>query len=109
MYEDVDIYQNNISLLSNQFLSPIADMAPAFYRFYIADTIIIDETKLIRLNFTPRNLNDLLFRGTIFVTLDGNYGVQKINMGISKHANLNFVKQLEINQNFEKGIDDVTM
>jgi len=77
----------------------------AFYRFYIADTITIDETKLIRLNFTPRNLNDLLFRGTIFVTLDGNYGVQKITMGISKHANLNFVKQLEVNQNFEKGID----
>ncbi len=33
MYEDVDIYQNNISLLSNQFLSPIADMAPGFLSF----------------------------------------------------------------------------
>ncbi|HEX8357902.1 MAG TPA: carboxypeptidase-like regulatory domain-containing protein, partial [Segetibacter sp.] len=42
LYEDVDIYQNNISLLTNQFLSPIADMAPTFYRFYITDTTELD-------------------------------------------------------------------
>ncbi|MDQ6815044.1 MAG: DUF5686 and carboxypeptidase regulatory-like domain-containing protein [Bacteroidota bacterium] len=105
MYEDVDVYQNNISLLSNQFLSPIADMAPTFYRFYIADTIEVEGTKLVQLNFSPRNLNDLLFKGTLFVTLDGNYSVQKLIMSISKHANLNFVRELHVNQNFEKGSD----
>ena len=105
LYENVDVYQNNISLLSNQFLSPIADMAPTFYRFYIRDTVEKEGVKLIRLSFSPRNLNDLLFKGTIFVTLDGNYSVQKINMSISKHANLNWVRQLAINQDFEKGSD----
>ncbi|HEX8358163.1 MAG TPA: DUF5686 family protein, partial [Segetibacter sp.] len=105
MYEDVDVYQNNISLLTNQFLSPISDMAPTFYRFYIADTIELEGTKLVRLNFTPRNLNDLLFKGTLFVTLDGNFSVQKLIMSISKHANLNFVRELHVNQDFEKGSD----
>ena len=105
LYEDIDIYQNNISLLTNQFLSPISDMAPTFYRFYIADTIEKDGIKLIRLNFTPRNLNDLLFRGTMFITLDGNYSVQKLNMSVSKNANLNFINELKVNQDFEKGPD----
>lgn len=105
LYENVDVYQNNISLLSNQFLSPIADMAPTFYRFYIRDTVEKEGVKLIRLSFSPKNLNDLLFKGTIFVTLDGNYSVQKISMSISKHANLNWVRQLAINQDFEKGPD----
>ncbi|WP_018616453.1 DUF5686 and carboxypeptidase-like regulatory domain-containing protein [Segetibacter koreensis] len=105
LYENVDIYQNNISLLTNQFLSPISDMAPTFYRFYIRDTVEKEGVKLIRLTFSPKNLNDLLFKGTIFVTLDGNYSVQKINMSISKHANLNFVRQLAISQDFEKGPD----
>src|SRR4051794_21169575 len=105
MYEDPDVYENNISLLSNQFLSPIADMAPTFYRFYIADTTEIDGVKLVRLNFSPRNLNDLLFKGTLFVTLDGNYSVQKLVMSISRHANLNFVRELHVNQDFEKGTD----
>lgn len=105
MYEDVDVYENNISLLSKQFLSPISDMAPAFYRFYIADTTEIDGVKLVRLNFSPRNLYDLLFKGTLFVTLDGKYSVQKLVMTISKHANLNLVRELHVNQNFEKGPD----
>ncbi|HEX8677039.1 MAG TPA: DUF5686 family protein [Segetibacter sp.] len=105
LYENVNVYENNISLLSNQFLSPIADMAPTFYRFYIRDTVEKEGVKLIRLSFSPKNPNDLLFKGTIFVTLDGNYSVQKINMSISKHANLNWVRQLVIDQDFEKGSD----
>ncbi|HKG67746.1 MAG TPA: DUF5686 family protein [Segetibacter sp.] len=105
LYENVNVYENNISLLSNQFLSPIADMAPTFYRFYIRDTVEKEGVKLIRLSFSPKNPNDLLFKGTIFVTLDGNYSVQKINMSISKHANLNWVRQLVIDQDFEKGFD----
>lgn len=105
LYEDVDIYQNNISLLTNQFLSPIADMAPTFYRFYITDTVEQEGVKLIRLSFSPKNLNDILFKGIMFVTLDGNYSVQKINMSISRHANLNWVRELQINQDFAKGPD----
>jgi len=105
MYGDVDIYANNVTLLSNQFLSPIADAAPTFYRFYIRDTVEQDGIKLVKMYFTPRNPNDLLFRGTMFITLDGNYAVQKINMTISKNANLNWTRELRINQDFEKGVD----
>lgn len=103
LYEDVDIYENNISLLTNQFLSPIADGSPAFYRFYITDTVENEGIKLIRLSFSPKNRNDLLFKGIMFITLDGNYSIQKISMGISKHANLNWVRELQIKQDFEKG------
>lgn len=105
LYEEVNVYDNNISLLTNTFLSPIADMAPTFYKFYITDTTVIDNVKLVRLDFYPRNPEDLLFKGTLFVTLDGNYSVQKLVMSISKHANLNFVRELKVNQNFEKGPD----
>ena len=105
LYENVDVYDNNISLLANQFLSPIADAAPTFYRFYIRDTIELEGTKLVRLDFSPRNLEDLLFKGTLFVTLDGNYSVQKLVMSISKHANLNFVREVHVNQDFAKGPD----
>ena len=105
LYTDIDVYENNISILTNQFLSPIANMAPTFYRFYIRDTVELDGIQLVKLYFTPRNSNDLLFRGVLFVTLDGNYAVQKINMTISKNANLNFTRELRINQDFEKGND----
>ena len=105
LYADINVYDNNITILTNQFLSPVADAAPTFYRFYIRDTVEADGIKLIRLNFTPRNPSDLLFRGTLYVTLDGNYAVQKLNMTISKNANLNWTRELHIKQDFEKGID----
>ena len=102
LYSDINIYDNNISILTTQFLSPIADLAPTFYRFYISDTVENDGIKLIRLNFMPRNTADLLFKGTMYVTLDSNYGVQKINMSVSKKANLNWAREIKLAQDFEK-------
>ncbi len=103
LYEDVDIYSNNLSLLTNQFLSPVADMAPTFYMYFIKDTVQLDGDTLIRMYFSPRNPNDLLLRGTLYITLNGKYAIQRVNILVSKYANINFVRELKINQNFEKG------
>ncbi|MBN9295888.1 MAG: carboxypeptidase-like regulatory domain-containing protein [Filimonas sp.] len=107
LYDNIDIYENNIPVFTNQFLSPIADGAPGAYMFYIRDTIVDAETgvKLVKLYFTPRNTNDLLFRGTLYVTLDGNYAIQKANMYISKNINLNFVREMYIDLTFERSPD----
>ncbi|NII28657.1 carboxypeptidase-like regulatory domain-containing protein [Pseudoflavitalea sp. X16] len=105
MYMPIDIYEPNLTLLSNQLLSPISDLAPTFYRFYLRDTIELDGIKLVRLNFAPRNPNDLLFRGMMYVTLDSNYAVQKIQMELTRHANLNWTRELRIKQDFERGTD----
>jgi hypothetical protein len=102
LYSDINIYDNNVSILTTEFLSPIADLSPQFYRFFITDTVENDGIKLVKLNFMPRNNTDLLFKGVMFVTLDGNYGVQKINLSVSKKANLNWARELRIFQDFEK-------
>ncbi|HEY4289111.1 MAG TPA: DUF5686 family protein [Puia sp.] len=99
---DIDIYDNNIMLFTNQFLSPIAGASPTFYEFYLGDTVVNNGEKLVRLNFIPRNPDDLLFRGMLYVTLDGNYAVEKVSMTISKKSNINFIKNLRIRQEFEK-------
>ncbi|MGZ3835673.1 MAG: DUF5686 family protein, partial [Mucilaginibacter sp.] len=65
LYYDVDIYSNNIFLVSVQFLSPISNSAPAFYKFFITDTVVVNNTKVVELSFTPRNTNDQLFEGKI--------------------------------------------
>jgi hypothetical protein len=103
LYQDVDIYQDNIVLLTTQILSPIANAAPSFYMFYIRDTTEDEHgTKLVRMSFYPRNTNDHLFRGTLFVTLDGRYAVQKINMSVNQNININWVKELVVNQTFQR-------
>jgi len=106
LYNKVDIYDNNVNVITNNFLSPIADGAPTFYKFFISDTITLDnKQKLIELTFTPRNLEDMLFQGEIYITMDGNYAVQKAKLGINKHINLNFVNSMEIDLDFEQNPD----
>jgi len=98
----IDIYSNNIFILTNQFLSPIADHAPDFYQFFIVDTIQAGQQKLVELRFTPRNKSDLLFEGTLLVTLDGQYAVVSCEMNINKQINLNFLRSLETRLDFQQ-------
>ena len=105
LYQDINIYDNNILLLTNQLLSPIANSGPAFYEYYIRDTIKDAEPQLIRLSFRPRNTTDLLFEGTLYITLDGHYAVKDVLLRTSRHINLNFVRAMEGKLSFEKGSD----
>lgn len=107
LYSDVNVYDNNIMLFTNQFLSPISNMGPSFYKYYIRDTTFDDDdsTKLIRLAFQPRNARDMLFYGTLFITLDGNYAVQKANLRVPNKVNLNFMRELRIALGYKKQAD----
>ncbi|MCD0489754.1 DUF5686 and carboxypeptidase regulatory-like domain-containing protein [Pedobacter sp. MC2016-14] len=105
MYADINIYESNISLVSNQFLSPIADASPTFYKFFITDTIKDHQPNLIELSFIPRNNTDLLFEGKMYITMDGNYAVQDAYLTVNKNVNLNFVRALEAKLDFEKNPD----
>ncbi|MDB5136495.1 MAG: carboxypeptidase-like regulatory protein [Mucilaginibacter sp.] len=106
LYYDVDIYTNNIFLVSVQFLSPISNNSPSFYKFFITDTVIVNNTKVVELSFTPRNTTDQLFEGKIYVTLDGHYAVQKAILNINKNINLNFVNTLHVDLEFEQNPDN---
>ncbi|MDI9876168.1 DUF5686 and carboxypeptidase-like regulatory domain-containing protein [Flectobacillus rivi] len=101
MYEDVNIYDNNISLLSQQFISPISPLSPTFYRFVILDTLQHDGVKCINLGFSPRNQADFAFVGTMYVAMDSSYAVRRIKMGVPKNINLNFVMGMEIEQEYQ--------
>jgi len=105
LYSDIDIYDNNFMLMTNQFLSPISNMAPTFYKFFLGDTVVIDGIKQVQLMFSPRNPQDMLFRGTLFVTLDGRYAVQKVKMYSPNGINLNFLRSIIITLDFTRRPD----
>ena len=100
MYEDVDIYEPNISLLTTQFVGPLSGVATAYYRFYIIDTLEVGGEKFADVFFAPKNKTDLAFMGNILVALDSTYAVRKVVMGISKQINLNWVTDLRIEQEY---------
>jgi hypothetical protein len=102
LYDEINVYDNTITAFTMQFTSPIANLAPTFYMYFIRDTLYENGEKIVKLYFTPRNPEDLLFRGNLFITLDGNYAVTRIELGVSKHINLNYIRNFQISQRFDK-------
>jgi hypothetical protein len=102
LYQNINIYDNEILFLTNKFLSPIAKTAPAFYRYYIIDTLSVNNIKCIKLFFEPRNKADFLFHGNLYITMDSSYAVRKIDMGINKNINIDWVRDLSITQDFDQ-------
>lgn len=102
LYDQIDIYDDKIRVLNNYFLSPIAPAAPTFYKFFIVDTAYIDNRPIVQLRFEPRNKQDFLFEGRIYVSLSPDYAVTKVDMQVPKHTPLNWTSGLSIRLGFDK-------
>jgi len=105
LYQNINIYDNEILFLTNKFLSPIAGTAPAFYKFFIDDTLVVNDINCIRMFFAPRNKSDFLFHGYLYITMDSSYAVRKIDMGINEDINIDWVQSVSIVQDFERSPD----
>lgn len=102
IYETIDLYDNNISFLTNQFVSPIANTAPTFYKYFIMDTVQLENVRCVRLYFSPRNKTDMLFQGDLYITLDSCYAVKQADFSVNREINLNWVKEANINLLYKK-------
>ncbi len=98
--QPVDIYDNAINLVTVDFISPLSPIAPNIYRFYILDTSVIKETPMVHMYFAPRFKSDKAFMGNMWIALDSTYAVRRIELGIPKEINLNWVNEMQITQEF---------
>lgn len=100
-FTDVDIYDDEVRLLQYPFHSPISTRsAISFYRYFIEDTVMIGKDKCFELSFTPNNPQDFGFSGTLYIMADSSYRVRKIEMGIPRHSDVNYVDNMMITQEF---------
>jgi len=110
LYQDIDIYDNNINLLSNQFTSPISNLGTTIYKYFIIDTLMVNGRECINLAFTPRNKADFAFKGNMYVLNDSTtYAITKVEMSVADEINLNFVQDLKLDQEFTLYNDSIWM
>lgn len=100
LYQDIDLYNNDITFLTNTFLSPIAGNAPSFYRFFIMDTVLVDSVRCFKMLFAPRNKTDMLFQGYLYILADSSYAIRKAEFSVPEAINLNWAKEVKIEQDF---------
>lgn len=100
---EVNVYSNDISLLQNRFVSPLSNIGADYYKYFLGDTITVDGHREVELIFVPHNPESFSFNGSLYVDIDSpDAFISKITMRTPKRVNINFVKNIFIEQHFER-------
>jgi hypothetical protein len=100
LYNDFDIYDNYLYFFDKSFTSPLSRTGIDVYNYVLADTAFIDNKWCYNIVFYPRRKNELTFKGDFWVN-DTTFAIKKINLAVSKSANINWVKDIYVEQEFE--------
>ena len=99
-FSDVNLYEDDIRLLRQNFMSPIAKGAISFYRFHIVDTVRVGDDRCIHLAFGPDNSRDIGFSGELYVRDDSTYQLRRCILTVPKQSIVNHVDNMKIWQDF---------
>lgn len=108
MYLDFNIYDNYLLMFNKQFVSPAANFAKGFYKFYLEDSSFIDNQWCYNLRFVPKREGDMTFEGNIWIH-DTTYAVKRVVMDVSPWANINYVQALHIEHEFDQVAPEIWM
>lgn len=97
---DVDIYQDNFIILNKSFVSPVSQSGFDTYDYVLNDSITDGNKKKYNIHFFPRRNQDFAFEGNFWVE-DKSYSITKIKMKAPKDMNMNFVRYLRLEKEFE--------
>ncbi len=106
LYSDFDIYDNHLTFFDKSFTSPLSKTGIDVYNYVLRDSSFIDDKWCYNIVFYPRRKNELTFKGDFWVS-DTTFAIKNINMAATKSANINWVKDIYIEQEFEVMNDSV--
>ena len=91
---NLNFYQNNLSLMSHSFLSPLATNGNLYYRYYLADSIDAD-SYIIR--FRTRNPFYATFNGEMRIDT-ATYALRSLRAYVPSESGVNYLNNLHISQ-----------
>ena len=106
LYVDFNIYDNYLLFFDKKFSSPLSRYGPDVYNYVLTDTSYIDGKLCYNILFYPRRKKELTFKGDFWVS-DTTFAIKEIQMYATKDANVNWVKDIYIEQEFDVVNDSV--
>ncbi len=106
LYSDYDIYNNYLKFFDKSFTSPLSRTGIDTYNYVLSDSAFIDNKWCYNIIYYPRRKNELTFKGDFWVN-DSTFAIKKINLEVTRSANINWVKDIYIEQEFEVLSDSV--
>jgi len=88
LYSDYDVYENYLKFFDKSFTSPLSTTGVDVYNYVLSDSAYIDNKWCYHIIYYPRRKNELTFSGDFWVN-DSTYAVKKINLEVTKSANIN--------------------
>ncbi|AXT57963.1 carboxypeptidase-like regulatory domain-containing protein [Aquimarina sp. MMG015] len=100
LYSDYDIYDNYLKFFDKSFTSPLSRTGINVYNYVLSDSAYIGNKWCYNIIYYPRRKNELTFKGDFWVN-DTTWAIKEINLEVTKSANINWVKDLYIEQEFD--------
>lgn len=98
--QDVKVYDNFINLFQKNFVSPISNFGLLYYKYYLIDSTFVGNKWCYNVMFKPRRKQEFAFTGNFWVN-DTSYAIKKLEMRMVGDANINFVNDMVISQDFD--------
>jgi hypothetical protein len=99
MAQTFNVYNNFVPVFDKEFVSPISDNGDYYYNYRVVDTQQIGNSRFFHLVFTPRRYGGDTFEGDCWVQA-GSFAIQKMNLRLGKEANVNFLENLSMVQEY---------
>jgi hypothetical protein len=106
LYNEYDIYDNYLKFYDKTFTSPLSHTGIDVYNYVLADSAFIDKKWCYNIVYYPRRKNELTFKGDFWVN-DSTWAIKTIDMEVTKSANINWVKEIYIEQEFDVVSDSI--
>lgn len=106
LYSDYNIYDNYLKIFDKSFVSPLSKTGVDVYNYVLSDSAFIENKWCYNIIYYPRRKSELTFKGDFWVN-DTTFAIKDINMQASKSANINWVKDIYIEQEYEVLNDSV--
>ena len=100
LYSQYDIYENHLTFFDKSFTSPLSKTGIDVYNYVLRDSAFVDKKWCYNIIFYPRRKNELTFKGDFWVS-DTTFAIKNINMAATKSANINWVKDIYLEQDFD--------
>ncbi len=98
-FDDFDIYENTYMILNKPFTSPLSEFGYGVYLYVLSDTISEGNRNFYRINFFPREDQDLALEGKFLVDAK-TFMVKDIQMHTTDKTNINLVRGLSFEKYF---------
>ncbi|MCW3467107.1 DUF5686 and carboxypeptidase regulatory-like domain-containing protein [Chitinophaga nivalis] len=97
--QKINTYADYMQILGREFISPVSVAGDKYYHYKGLDTVQQNGEQYFHLSFTPKREGENLFSGDCWIQ-SSTWALQKISMTVTGAVNINFVKRLDIIQEF---------